>query len=542
MRTHVHQFRFSSLPFIAIATFLLVSCEKQRDNAGLGLKRDPNATVRQPGAQNADQASIARDTFSAPAEEYGEIVENDFLDAAANRFSTFSIDVDAASYSNVRRFLTERTLPPRDAVRIEEMVNYFPYDYPEPTGDDPFSITAESAVCPWNPAHRLVHVGLQGRHIDMSQLPPSNLTFLIDVSGSMEAPNKLPLLKDAFHLLVNQLRPEDRVAIVVYAGAAGVVLEPTSGSEKGTILKAIDDLQSGGSTAGGEGITLAYDLARRNFKSGGNNRVILATDGDFNVGVSDDDALVRLIKKERSSGVFLSVIGVGEGNLQDHKMEQLADNGNGNYSYIDGVEEAKKVFATEMGATLFTIAKDVKVQVEFNPARVKSYHLIGYENRLLRTKDFSNDRKDAGELGAGHAVTAIYEVVPSDGTPRQKGMPASSAVAAAPGDPVVSPTADMLVKLRYKAPNGTASRLISRQVEITSTPIESASNNLKFSAAVAGWGQMLRNSKYKGNLSFDTVLNLARSGVGADPQGYRTEFLALVETSRQLSPVEVASR
>jgi Ca-activated chloride channel family protein len=345
-------------------------------------------------------------------ESYAHIVENGFLGVETNPLSTFSIDVDRASYANVRRFINDGQRPPIDAVRIEELVNYFHYDLPDPTSEHPFSISTEVTRAPWNTDHRLVRIGLQGQRVDLDDQPPSNLVFLLDVSGSMNTPNKLPLLKDALGLLVNSLREEDRVAIVVYAGAAGLVLESTSGDQKEVILDAIERLSAGGSTAGGAGIRLAYDVARHNHIRGGNNRVILATDGDFNVGASSDGEMTRLIEEKREQGTFLTVLGFGTGNIQDSKMEALADHGNGNFAYIDNIGEARKVLVEEMGGTLFTIAKDVKIQVEFNPARVQAYRLIGYENRLLAAEDFNDDTKDAGELGAGHTVTALYEVIP----------------------------------------------------------------------------------------------------------------------------------
>ncbi|HRF41540.1 MAG TPA: VWA domain-containing protein, partial [Saprospiraceae bacterium] len=344
-------------------------------------------------------------------EDYSPIAENRFHKATDTPLSTFSIDVDAASYSNMRRFLKNGQMPPADAVRIEEMINYFDYQYPQPTGEHPFEVVAEMSECPWQPEHRLLHIGLKGREIATDKLPPSNLVFLIDVSGSMDSPNKLPLLQSAFRLLVNQLRPQDKVAMVVYAGAAGLVLEPTDGNDKQKILEALQRLQAGGSTAGGAGIRLAYDVARQHFVKGGNNRVILATDGDFNVGASSDADMVRLIEEERKSGVFLTVLGFGMGNYKDNKMQQLSNAGNGNHAYIDDIDEAKKVLVEEFGGTLFTIAKDVKIQIEFNPAQVAGYRLIGYENRLLNKEDFNDDKKDAGELGAGHTVTALYEIV-----------------------------------------------------------------------------------------------------------------------------------
>lgn len=382
---------------------------------GVGRHRHKSEAKSMGSANDMTYSSFAPQEEYYPVhntEEYEGINENIFHGALKNPLSTFSIDVDAASYSNMRRFLNNGALPPKDAVRIEEMVNYFNYDYSQPDNKDPFSINTEISVAPWNQKHKLVHIGLQGRKIATENLPPSNLVFLIDVSGSMNSANRLPLLKSAFKMLVNELRPQDNVAIVVYAGAAGVVLPSTAGNDKETILNALNQLTAGGSTAGGAGIKLAYEIAQQNFKKGGNNRVILATDGDFNVGVSSNAEMERLIEEKREGGVFLTVLGFGMGNYKDSKMETIADKGNGNYAYIDNILEAKKVFVNEFGGTLFTIAKDVKIQVELNPAKVKAYRLIGYENRALRNEDFNNDKKDAGELGAGHTVTALYEIIP----------------------------------------------------------------------------------------------------------------------------------
>jgi Ca-activated chloride channel family protein len=467
-------------------------------------------------------------------EEYGRIVENEFLEPRNNPLSTFSIDVDTASYSNLRRFISQGQLPPKDAVRIEEMINYFKYQYPQPTGEHPFSITTEMADCPWNLKHRLVQIGLQGKDIPKSDLPPSNLVFLIDVSGSMNTPDKLPLLKNAFRLLVGQLTEKDRVAITVYAGAAGLVLPSTPGDRKEEILAAINALEAGGSTAGGEGIKLAYKTAVDNFIESGNNRVILATDGDFNVGVTGDGELQELIEEKRASGVFLTVLGFGTGNIKDSKMELLADKGNGNYAYIDSIHEARKVLVSEMGGTLNTIAKDVKIQIEFNPARVQAYRLIGYENRLLRDEDFNDDKKDAGELGAGHSVTALYEIIPVgvdarlpkvDPLKYQKKEVDSSAFAS---------NELMTVKLRYKAPKEDESRLIAQAVTNTRAKFEMASINFKFAAAVAEFGLLLRESKFKGESSFASCIALARDARGEDEEGYRAEFVRLVETSQSL--------
>jgi Ca-activated chloride channel family protein len=482
-----------------------------------------------------------RDDYGPPAgfnrEAYDHIRDNPFLAVASNPLSTFSIDVDTASYANVRRFLTGGQLPPKDAVRIEELVNYFRYDYPEPEGDAPFSISTEVGRCPWKPEHRLALVGLRGRSLDEENLPPRNLTFLLDVSGSMNSGDKLPLLKRAMGVLVDTLREEDRVAIVVYAGASGLVLPPTSGAGKGEIRAALNSLRAGGSTAGGAGIELAYSVATDTFVEGGINRVILATDGDFNVGISSEGDLVRLIEEKRETGVFLSVLGFGRGNLQDSKMEKLADHGNGNYSYIDSFREARKVLGTEAGGTLVTIAKDVKIQVEFNPARVGAYRLIGYENRALRAEDFADDRKDAGEIGAGHTVTALYEIVPVGvdiELPLVDPLKYQQPAAATPG----SGTPELLtVKLRHKEPTGTRSRLQSVAVADVE-PGREMSANLRFSSAVAAFGMLLRDSEYKGSASWPQVIDLARGAVGPDLEGHRTEFLVLARNAETLSTME----
>ena len=473
-------------------------------------------------------------------EEYSRIYENRFLDARANPLSTFSIDVDRASYSNVRRFLTQGQLPPADAVRIEEMVNYFTYEYAEPTGDDPFTVAADLAPAPWNPEHRLVRIGLQGKRYASRALPPSNLVFLIDVSGSMQSEDKLPLVKQAFRVLVRQLRPQDRVAIVVYAGSAGLVLPPTSGDERETILAAIERLEAGGSTAGGAGIRLAYEVARRHFVQEGNNRVILATDGDFNVGVSSEGELVRLIEQKRTEGTFLTVLGFGTGNYKDARMEQLADKGNGNYAYIDNAMEASKVFGTELTSTLFTIARDVKLQVEFNPALVRGYRLIGYENRLLAKEDFNDDTKDAGELGAGHTVTALYEIVPvgAESDVSFTSVDALRYQRDTEGDEA-APTRPahrdewLTVKLRYKPLQSDRSRLLSHTVRVRDGRPQ-VSGDFAFAAAVASFGMVLRDSEFRGSASFAQALRLARAGRGADEHGYRAEFIRLVETAQSI--------
>ncbi len=484
-----------------------------------------------PRARSWRSCSPRGPTFDTEA--YDRIRDNPFLAAAQNPLSTFSIDVDTASYANVRRFLTQGQLPPKDAVRIEELVNYFRYDYPEPNGDAPFSVTTELAPCPWRPEHRLALIGLRGRSLEEKALPPRRLTFLLDVSGSMESPDKLPLLKQALALLVEGLREQDQVAIVVYAGQSGLVLPPTSGERKAEIRAALAALEAGGSTAGGAGIELAYRVAAEMYRPGAINRVLLATDGDFNVGVTSVGELSRLIEEKRKSGVFLSVLGFGQGNLKDATMEMLADRGNGNYSYIDSEAEAKKVLVSEAGATLVTIAKDVKIQVEWNPRRVAGYRLVGYENRLLRAEDFDDDRKDAGEIGAGHTVTALYEVVPA-------GLPLD-AKGAGPlkyqQPPALSPAATsdelLTLKLRYKEPEGDVSRLLTSTVA-SSQETARGSERLRFAAAVAAFGLLLRESDHRGQATWPMVLELARSGQGDDRDGYRTEFLKLASRAAEL--------
>lgn len=461
-------------------------------------------------------------------ENYNKIDDNEFKASDKDPLSTFSIDVDKASYSNVRRFLVQGQRPPADAVRVEEMINYFVYNYPQPKGNDPFSITTQYMSCPWNSKHNLVHIGIQGREIKTENRPANNLVFLLDVSGSMEDANKLPLLKSGLHLLIDQLRPQDKLAIVVYAGAAGVVLPSTPGNQKEKMREALDNLQAGGSTAGGEGILLAYKTAKDNFLKDGNNRIILATDGDFNLGVSSDGDLVRLIEKQREDGVFLTVLGFGTGNYKDSKMEQLADKGNGNYAYIDNILEAKKTLVKEMGGTLLTIAKDVKIQVEFNPAKVRAYRLVGYENRLLNKEDFNDDKKDAGELGSGHTVTAIYEIIPAgseelvasvDSLKYQKTMHSIRST----GNEV------MTIKFRYKEPTASESKLITEVLQDKKTDFSAVSENARFSATVAEFGMLLRDSKFKGNSNYANILAMARSSKGKDEDGYRAEFIRLVE-------------
>lgn len=479
-------------------------------------------------------ASALADPQGWDREQYGHIEENGFHAVADAPLSTFSVDVDRASYGNLRRFLLrEHRLPPVDAVQIEEMVNYFAYDYTLPRGDAPVAVTTELGEAPWRPEHRLLRVGLAARPIEVDRLPPSNLVFLLDVSGSMSAPDKLPLVKSSLRLLVDQMRPEDHVSIVVYAGAAGLVLEPTSGSHKDRIIAAIEGLESGGSTAGGAGLRLAYDVARRHFRGEGNNRVILATDGDFNVGESSDGAMVRLIEERRSEGTFLTVLGFGTGNLQNEKMQSIAQHGNGNYAYIDGLDEARKVLVGEMGGTLVAVAQDVKIQVEFNPAAVQAYRLLGYENRLLADEDFNDDRKDAGEMGAGHTVTALYEIVPA-GLDSFLGTPGVDPLRyQTPAAPAATESHELaFVRVRYKEPRGTESRLLERPV---ADALSAPSHDFTFAAAVAGFGMLLRDSEHRGLVSTAQVLELAGSSLGEDVGGYRAGFLELVRAYDRLS-------
>lgn len=466
-------------------------------------------------------------------EEYSKITDNEFKDAQKDPLSTFSIDVDKASYSNARRFITGGQLPPADAVRVEEFINYFPYSYSQPEGSDPFSISTQYLECPWNSNHNLIHIGIQGKELNMDKAVASNLVFLLDVSGSMEDANKLPLLKSGLKLLIDQMRPEDKVSIVVYAGAAGVVLPPTSGNHKERIADALEKLNAGGSTAGGEGIILAYKLAKESFIPHGNNRVILATDGDFNVGASSDGELIRLIEKQRESGVFLTVLGFGSGNYKDSKMEQLADKGNGNYAYIDNLLEAKKIMVKEMGGTLFTIAKDVKIQIEFNPSKVKAYRLVGYENRMLNKEDFNDDKKDAGELGAGHNLTAIYEIIPAGSTELLASVDSLKYQKVIPQ--VKSNSNDvMTIKFRYKEPNGTTSKLITEILEDKKGSFLAASEDCHFALAVAEFGMILRDSQFKGEANYKSVLKIAKASKGKDDDGYRAEFIRLVEMAELL--------
>jgi Ca-activated chloride channel homolog len=513
---------------------MVVADNAKRDKAEKSFAAMPSSAMG-----SSVQRSFQRYNNNFNTEGYASVTENGFKNARNSPLSTFSIDVDNASYSNVRRFINMGELPPADAVRIEEMVNYFKYDYPEPNGQHPFSVYTELAVCPWNNRHELLHIGLRGKSVDKSALPASNLVFLIDVSGSMSDPNKLPLLKSAFNLLVNELRPQDRVAIVVYAGAAGLVLESTPGNRKETILAAIDNLEAGGSTAGGEGLKLAYAEAQNNFIKGGNNRIILATDGDFNVGESSNGGIEKLITSKRDLGIFITVLGFGMGNVKDDKMEIIADKGNGNYSYIDNLQEARKVLVREFGGTLFTIAKDVKFQIEFNPEKVASYRLIGYENRLLNNEDFNDDKKDAGEMGSGHNVTALYELVPAGADESLPSVDPLKYQKSESKELNQNSSSDeyLTIKIRYKKPDGNTSMLMEKPVKGHINEIGEASDNLKFAAAVSEFGMILRNSEFKGNATLEGAAKLAKSAKGDDEDGYRSELIRLINTVKDMRTV-----
>ncbi|MDQ1592096.1 MAG: Ca-activated chloride channel [Pyrinomonadaceae bacterium] len=556
-----HNARLRWIALCIVAALLLSSCERNSAPGRVAQNRNDAskevaATSNAPAPVVANTDSVAGLTKSTVEREetiggrrrdtdldgkefnteaYKHIDENPFFEVARAPLSTFSIDVDTASYSNTRRFLRDGQLPPKDAVRIEELINYFSYDYPQPAGDAPFSINAEVSACPWNAKHRLVHIGLQGKRVHKEDLPPANLVFLLDVSGSMNSPDKLPLVKSSLRMLAEQLSARDRISIVVYAGSSGLVLPSTPGDRRGEIIAALDALDAGGSTNGGEGIQLAYKVAADNFIRGGVNRVILATDGDFNVGTTSEGELTRLIEEKRKTGVFLSVLGFGTGNVKDSTMETLADRGNGNYAYIDDMGEARKVLGDQLGATIATIAKDVKIQVEFNPRQAAAYRLIGYENRLLRDQDFNDDTKDAGEIGAGHTVTALYEVVPFGQKFENPGVDALKYRQPAEVSANSNSKELMTIKVRYKEPDASDSKLLSVWASDTGGTLESASNNFKFSSAVASFGMLLRDSKYKGEARYADVAQLARAAAGADAQGYRTEFIQLVERAQTLA-------
>lgn len=496
--------------------------------AGLSVSRKQNrGMVVYPPAMPYN-VSIAEDK-----EEYGAFRENRFIPVKSEALSTFSLDVDAASYGNIRRMINQGQMPKKDAVRVEELINYFSYDYPQPVGEHPVNIVTEAAVCPWNAKHQLVRIGVKAREIPSEKLPASNFVFLIDVSGSMSGPQKLDLVKSSLRLLVNNLREKDKVSIVVYAGAAGEVLPATPGSDRQKIREAIENLSAGGSTAGGAGIQLAYKIAEKNFIKDGNNRIILCTDGDFNVGVSSSDELESLIESKRKTGVYLTVLGYGMGNYKDKKLQILAEKGNGNHAYIDNIQEANKVLVNEFGSTMFTVAKDVKIQVEFNPAQVNAYRLVGYETRLLNKEDFNDDTKDAGELGSGHTVTALYEIVPV-GVESNFGSVDDLKYQSTKNDKSnsTSLTDELLtVKLRYKLPESNSSQKIEVPLKAS---VKEASDDYKFVMAVAMFGQLLRDSDFKGSATYAKVIELARKGLVNDQNGYRREFVRLAESVNQM--------
>ncbi|MDI9310054.1 MAG: VWA domain-containing protein [Limnohabitans sp.] len=479
--------------------------------------------------------SATGEDFVAPqdSESYAQIEENKFENPQNKPLSTFSIDVDNASYTNIRRFINNGQAVPKDAVRIEEMINYFSYNYPQPTDQHPFSINTEYSDCPWNTNHKLLKIGLQGKKVETDNLPPSNIVFLLDTSGSMSDENKLPLLKESMKVLVANLTSRDKVSIVAYAGAAGLVLSPTSGDEKNEIIDAFDNLSTGGSTAGGEGIELAYKIAQENFIKGGNNRIILATDGDFNLGVSSDNEMERLIEEKRKSGIYLTCLGYGMGNYKDSKMEILADKGNGNYAYIDTMQEANRVLGQEFKGTIFTIAKDVKIQIEFNPKYVQSYRLIGYENRKLNDEDFKNDEVDAGELGSGHTVTALYEIIPTGAESQYS--PTKLKYSATDKNPIASSSDELAtIKFRYKHPEETKSIEMIKEVAANVTNFSNASSDFKFCSSVAWFGLKLRDSKYIQNKNVDDIVALAKSGKENDADGYKAELVRLIKSSNNL--------
>lgn len=538
--------KMSIILIIALTAIMLFSCaqskremtkeaETTQDYDAMPMESEEKMLVADDVKANKKVKRLERKDENKPeqefnTEDYDKINENQFLSVIQNPLSTFSVDVDRAAYANVRRFLTSNQLPPLDAVRIEELINYFDYNYEQPTDEHPFAVNLEYGKCFWNEKHQLINIGLKGKELDYNEIPAGNLVFLLDVSGSMNAANKLPLLKSAFKILMENLRPKDRVAIVVYAGAAGVVLNSTSCDEKDKIINAFDQLQAGGSTAGGEGIELAYKIAKENLIEDGNNRVILATDGDFNVGTSSDGALERLIEKKREDGIFFTILGFGMGNYKDSKMEKLSNAGNGNYAYIDNILEAKKVLGKEIWGTLYTIAKDVKIQIEFNPSQVKAYRLIGYENRMLRAEDFNDDKKDAGDIGAGHTVTAIYEIIPANSDEEVPGVDNLEYQKTK----VVESNDLMTLKLRYKLPDEDKSKLIKHKISPKDIKSKKLSDNYRFSSAVAEFGLLLRKSEFKGDANWKQVIEMAKSAKGKDDDGFRAEFIRLAEIAEAL--------
>ncbi len=519
-----------------VAMFLFCGCtfETGTTCADPGLMYDMGSGVRECQVSAIRYLSTTGDMEPDTPfrERYAEFKENEFLEVAREPLSTFSIDVDTASYTLARRFLMDmKRLPARDSVRLEEFVNYFNYTYADPTGNVPVAVHCEMAGCPWNKGHRLLRVGVQAKRIDAKKLPPNNLTFLIDVSGSMGIPNGLPLLVRSMKLMVDQMRDEDYVSVVTYADGVEVRLPATSGRDKARIHEVLDKLQARGATSGGEGLRLAYDEAKKHFRKDGNNRVILATDGDFNVGLRSDAELVRFIEKKRDDGIFLTALGFGMGNYQDALMKKIADAGNGHYAYIDGLLEAKKVLMTEFAGTLFTVAKDVKIQIEFNPAQVASYRLLGYESRLLKAKDFNDDKKDAGEMGAGHSVTALYELVPPG---VQSNVSQTDALKYQKSVAVNSPET-LTVKLRYKEPNEDTSKLIEIPLTAEMLVKPEPTEDFRFASSVAEVALMLRNSPFKGDASYDAAIERARKAKGEDKNGYRAEFIRLAEAAQLYS-------
>ncbi|TWU37151.1 vWA domain-containing protein [Novipirellula artificiosorum] len=530
----------------SLAMLMLIGCGQEAARTSVesarSLAMDAGRPLESVGAVlDQEVMDLPPDIESDPrGDRYDLIVENPFLVATEHPLSTFSIDVDTASYSKVRQFLTQyHQLPRPDAVRIEELVNYFPYDYAPPTDDqsDPFAVHLAATDCPWNDQHRLLRVAMKGREVPQQERPACNLVLLVDTSGSMKAANKLPLLKRGLQLLVPQLSGKDRIAIVAYAGSAGLVLDSTPANQTATLMSALDRLQSGGSTNGGQGLQLAYQVARDHFVAGGTNRVMLCTDGDFNVGASGTDELVRMIKDASRGGIDLTVLGFGMGNFNDAMLEQVSGHGNGNYAFIDSDNEAKKVLVDQVAGTLVTIAKDVKIQVEFNPNVVSAYRLIGYENRMLEAQDFNDDKKDAGEIGAGHSVTAIYEVIP-EGLPSSPGVPAIDPLKyQQPRD--TSHAADsgemLTLKVRYKLPEETESRLMNNVFIDDGGTFASADREFKFAAAVAAFGMLLRDSEFRGSWTYDHVAQIAQTAIGSDEDGLRRELVELVETARRLA-------
>jgi len=537
MKTFIFLFKNLSkkLRFLLLVVFVFLSCN-QRKSAILSQKDEaPPADYYKSDYIEREEKSKIKDDGVDPdvvhnTEDYNKINENKFLSAKTNPLSTFSVDVDRASYSNCRRFLNMSQLPPTDAIRIEEFVNYFDYSYKQPTDDLPFAVHLDLANCLWKDGRYLLRIAIKGKEVEVKNLPASNIVFLIDCSGSMSAENKLPLLQKSFEVLLEKLRPQDKVAIVAYAGAAGLVLPSTPCTDKEKISKALNSINSGGSTAGGEGILLAYKIAKENFIQNGNNRIILATDGDFNVGVSSDSELERLIEDKRKEGVFLTVLGFGMGNYKDNKMEILADKGNGNYAYIDNILEAQKILGKEIWGTIYTIAKDVKIQIEFNPSFVKAYRLIGYENRLLSKEDFDDDAKDAGDIGSGHTVTAFYEIIQASSNEKFND---SDNLEYQTSTTVKSENL-MTFKLRYKTPNENTSKLIEKRVKESDLKKDVIDEDFKFAAAVAEFGMLLRKSEFKGNSTYDGVIALAKNSFSKDDDGTKADFLRLVKIAATL--------